>query len=71
MPGTIIYVIETGAETKILKEKTIWTVPVLKVFTLSYELSGLALISFPMRGVEGHIIPSDLHVPVNSADVHS
>ena len=40
MPGTVIYVIEVGAETKILKEKTKWTVRVLKVFTqLDCELT--------------------------------
>ena len=35
MPGAVIYVTVTWAETKILKDKTKWTVRVLKVFTLS------------------------------------
>ena len=34
MPGAVIYVIKTRAQTKIFKEKTKWTVRVLKVFTL-------------------------------------
>ena len=35
MPGAVIDVIISWTETKILKEKTKWTVRVLKVFTLS------------------------------------
>ena len=39
MPASVIYVIKMWAEAKILKEKTNWTVRVLKVFTLSYIAS--------------------------------
>ena len=39
MPGAVIDIIITWAETKILKEETKWTVRVLKVFTLSCKLT--------------------------------
>ena len=35
IPGTVIYITVTQAETKILKDKKKWTVQVLKVFMLS------------------------------------
>ena len=39
MPSAVIYVIFTLAETKTLKEKTKWTLRVLKVFTLGSTAS--------------------------------
>ena len=39
MPRAVIYVIFTLAETKTLKEKTKWTLRVLKVFTLGSTAS--------------------------------